>query len=65
MRKKDMFLFKDKINWKMPGGGGFEPHQDHPAWDDFKSDIFGIANEADNSTIDKGCLQFADKESWQ
>lgn len=62
--EKDMFLFKDKINWKMPGGGGFEPHQDHPAWDDFKLDIFySIAISADNSTIDKGCLQFADKES--
>jgi len=25
-------LFKDKINYKGPGGGGFRPHQDATAW---------------------------------
>ena len=60
--EKDMFLFKDKINWKMPGGGGFEPHQDHPAWDDFELDIFYSTFRL-IIPIDKGCLQFADKES--
>ena len=29
-------LFKDKINFKMPGGAGFTPHQDSQAgWDDY------------------------------
>ena len=35
-----MSLFKDKLNWKHPGGKGFKPHQDHPAWNDFNPDIF-------------------------
>ncbi|MDX1379927.1 MAG: phytanoyl-CoA dioxygenase family protein [Xanthomonadales bacterium] len=31
-------LFKDKINFKLPGGDGFKPHQDVQAgWDDFAS----------------------------
>jgi hypothetical protein len=28
-------LFKDKINFKLPGGAGFAPHQDAPAYVDF------------------------------
>ena len=30
-----VILFKDKINWKLPGGGAFDPHQDFEAWEDF------------------------------
>ena len=25
-------IFKERINYKLPGGGGFAPHQDAPAW---------------------------------
>lgn len=25
-------VFKERINYKLPGGGGFAPHQDSPAW---------------------------------
>ena len=32
-------LFKDKINFKMPGGAGFAPHQDAPAYVDSASAI--------------------------
>ena len=33
---EDAVLFKDKINFKMPGGDGFKEHQDVQAgWDDF------------------------------
>src|SRR3954462_9004003 len=29
-------LFKEKINFKLPGGGGFAPHQDiQPGWDQY------------------------------
>ncbi|HEY7840076.1 MAG TPA: phytanoyl-CoA dioxygenase family protein, partial [Gammaproteobacteria bacterium] len=28
---EEAVLFKDKINFKLPGGGGFEPHQDQQA----------------------------------
>jgi len=31
-------LFKDKINFKLPGGAGFAPHQDAPAYVDFGID---------------------------
>src|SRR5205814_464596 len=30
-----VLLFKDKINFKLPGGAGFAPHQDAPAYVDF------------------------------
>jgi 2-aminoethylphosphonate dioxygenase len=62
--RKNMTLFKDKLNWKMGGGNGFKPHQDHPAWDDLEPPIFySVAISADISNIDKGCLQFSKKEN--
>ncbi len=30
-----MTLFKDKLNWKLGGGGEFKPHQDFEAYSDF------------------------------
>ena len=32
---KNHILFKEKINFKKPGGGGFRPHQDAPAFTRF------------------------------
>ncbi|EJT96646.1 PhyH-domain-containing protein [Dacryopinax primogenitus] len=29
---EEMVLFKEKINYKAPGGGGFDPHTDSPAY---------------------------------
>lgn len=53
-----MILFKDKLNWKLSQGDGFEAHQDHPAWNDFTiSRFYSIALFANNSTIENGCLQ--------
>jgi len=53
-----MALFKDKANWKLPGGNGFKPHQDHPAWTDLPPEYFlTIAVFADNCTLDNGCLE--------
>ena len=43
VRAGDLFgepavLYKEKVNFKMPGGQGFEPHQDVQAgWQDFGS----------------------------
>ena len=55
----NLVLFKDKLNWKYGGGGGFKAHQDQPAWDDFSPNRFvSLALFANNSTIDNGCLQF-------
>ena len=58
-----MILFKDKLNWKIGGGKGFKPHQDHPAWTDFPPDKFiNVALFANNSTIENGCLEFGINE---
>lgn len=55
---KRMILFKDKINWKLPGGGSFQPHQDHDAWTDFPPNTFTTAAIfVDDSTLENGCLQ--------
>lgn len=53
-----MTLFKDKINWKMPGGGAFRPHQDYDAWTDLPPTYFlTCACFVDASTVKNGCLE--------
>ncbi len=53
-------LFKDKINFKWPGGGAFPPHQDFPAFEFFgpKEHITAMVC-IDEATIENGCLQIA------
>ena len=53
-------LFKDKVNFKLPGGGGFEPHQDiQPGWDEYASYFLTALVTVDPSTADNGCLELA------
>ena len=53
-------LFKDKINFKMPGGSGFTPHQDSQAgWDDYAKFYLTAMVSVDESTVQNGCLEFA------
>jgi len=53
-------LFKEKINFKLPGGGGFEPHQDiQPGWDDYAPYFVSAAVAIDPSTPENGCLEVA------
>jgi hypothetical protein len=53
-------LFKEKINFKLPGGGGFEPHQDiQPGWDDYASFFVSVLVTVDPSTLQNGCLELA------
>jgi len=53
-------LFKDKINFKMPGGGGFEPHQDQQAgWSTYAPLFVTAMVSIDPATIDNGCLEIA------
>ena len=53
-------LFKDKINFKMPGGEGFNPHQDSQAgWDDYAKFYLTAMISVDKSTVQNGCLEFA------
>jgi 2-aminoethylphosphonate dioxygenase len=54
-------LFKDKINFKMPGGAGFEPHQDQQAgWSRYASLFLTALVTIDRATIENGCLEMAD-----
>lgn len=53
-------LFKDKINFKMPGGAGFAPHQDAPAYIDFGVEHhLTLMVPVDPFTRENGCLEMA------
>ncbi len=53
-------LFKDKINFKQPGGGGFEPHQDVQAgWARYAGLHVTALLTIDRSTRANGCLEMA------
>ena len=51
-------LFKEKVNFKMPGGGGFKPHQDSQAgWDKYADFYVSALVSIDEATVENGCLQ--------
>ncbi len=51
-------LFKEKINFKKPGGGGFRPHQDQVSrWETFAKYFINVLISTDDSTIENGCLE--------
>ncbi len=53
-------LFKDKINYKMPGGNGFTPHQDMQAgWGDYAGLFITVLASIDDATPENGCLELA------
>jgi hypothetical protein len=53
---EDAVLFKKKTNFKLPGGGGFEPHQDARAgWDDYASIYITAMVSIDETTGENGC----------
>ena len=53
-----MLIFKDKINYKLPGGGGFAPHQDAPAYNHISKVEHVTANIAIHEATSKnGCLE--------
>ena len=55
---EDAVLFKEKINFKMPGGDGFKPHQDSQAgWEDYANYFISVMVCIDEATIENGCLQ--------
>lgn len=55
-----VLLFKDKINFKLPGGAGFGDHQDAPAYVDFGVEHhLTFAMPADPFTLENGCLEMA------
>lgn len=53
-------LFKDKINFKLPGGDGFKAHQDQQAgWSVFASYFITALVSIDAATDENGCLELA------
>jgi 2-aminoethylphosphonate dioxygenase len=53
-------IFKEKINYKLPNGGGFKPHQDAPAFVSFNQRFHITMMVAiDDCTLENGCLQVA------
>ncbi|MFI4918772.1 MAG: phytanoyl-CoA dioxygenase family protein [Legionellales bacterium] len=51
-------IFKEKINYKLPNGGGFKPHQDAPAFISFNQKFHITMMVAiDDCTLENGCLQ--------
>ena len=53
-------LFKDKINFKMPGAPGFTPHQDQAAgWTRYAPLFITAMVSLDATTRENGCLEMA------
>jgi hypothetical protein len=53
-------LFKEKINFKMSGGAGFEPHQDQQAgWSRYAPLFVTAMVSIDPATRENGCLEIA------
>ncbi|MSO37297.1 MAG: hypothetical protein EXQ69_03500 [Acidimicrobiia bacterium] len=51
--------FKDKINYKQPGGAGFRPHQDVVAYPDAGT-VMSVLVAIDDCTEESGCIWLAD-----
>lgn len=57
---EEAVLYKDKINFKMPGGDGFKAHQDIQAgWDRYASLHITVMLSVDATTLENGCLEMA------
>lgn len=53
-------LFKDKINFKKPGGPGFKAHQDQQAgWTTYAPIFVTAMVTLDPATLENGCLEMA------
>jgi 2-aminoethylphosphonate dioxygenase len=55
-------LFKEKINFKLPHGAGFAPHQDAPAFTTFGQTFhITVMVAVDPSTTENGCLEVVEQ----
>lgn len=55
---EEAVLFKEKINFKLPGGAGFEPHQDAQAdWGKYSNFHLTAMVSVDPCTLENGCLE--------
>ena len=56
--RQPMVLFKEKINYKLPGGGGFDAHTDAPAYQHLGNvSHLTILLAVQPSTPENGCLE--------
>ena len=61
---EEALLFKEKINFKLPGGGGFVPHQDQQAgWSAYHDFFISVMIGIDEATIANGCLYIAGQKN--
>jgi len=70
---KDCRLFKDKLNFKHPGGGGYKPHIDghfmwkdknnidKHGWKEYSNKFVSVVIPLENSTLKNGCIFLAEK----
>ncbi len=49
-------LYKEKVNYKLPGGAGYAPHQDAPAYP-FIDQHVSCMVAVDDATLENGCLE--------
>lgn len=49
-------LYKEKVNYKLPGGAGYAPHQDAPAYRFVETHVSCMV-AIDDATLDNGCLE--------
>jgi hypothetical protein len=54
-----VIAFKDKLNYKQPGGAGFSAHQDLPAYPGVAR-VMSLLLAIDECTAESGCLWIAD-----
>jgi len=55
---EEAYLFKEKINYKLPRGGGFPPHQDAPAFAQFgQPSHISVMIAVDPMIPENGCLE--------
>jgi hypothetical protein len=55
----DVEPFKDKVNYKAPGGAGFRPHQDQTAYPGVGR-VMSVLVAIDECSTESGCLWLAD-----
>lgn len=53
-------LYKEKVNYKLPGGAGYAPHQDAPAYPFIASHVSCMV-AVDDATVENGCLEVVER----
>ncbi|CAK0857774.1 unnamed protein product [Prorocentrum cordatum] len=56
--REEASLYKEKINYKVPGGGGYTAHQDAPAYAESDCHVTCLVT-LDEAGLDNGCLEFS------